>query len=231
MSIGAARGRVGREIGNEIDRGRQAEAVLSPDKSKLAVNRDRNLYITAASDCRLAKALPITTDGSVKNRIKYGVASWVYGEELEQTTAFWWSPDGKKLAYYRFDESKIPDYYLQVGQTVRLPDCKGSVTFKGVRHWTRLQISRTPDVWVTLLGVVLALVGLLGSLFIRPRRVWVRAQRRDGTTLVEVAALDRSGGGDLTPVLSSVVDSLQDAGRGAPAKDDDVRRTEEGTRA
>jgi cytochrome c biogenesis protein len=83
------------------------------------------------------------------------------------------------------------------------------VTFHGVKHWTRLQISRTPDVWITLLGVVLALVGLLASLFIRPRRVWVRARRRDGSTLVEVAALDRSGGGDLAPVLSSVVDSLQ----------------------
>jgi len=46
-------------------------------------------------------------------------------------------------------------------------------------------------------------------LFIRPRRVWVRARRQDGTTSVEVAALDRSGGGDLTVVLSSVVDSLQ----------------------
>jgi cytochrome c biogenesis protein len=98
---------------------------------------------------------------------------------------------------------------IQPGQTVQLPDGAGTVTFHGVKHWTRLQISRTPDVWVTLLGVVLALVGLLGSLFIRPRRVWVRARRGDGTTLVEVAALDRSGGGDLTPVLSSVVDSLQ----------------------
>ena len=59
----------------------------------------------------------MTTDGSAKTRIKYGTASWVYGEELEQSTAFWWSPDGKKLAYYRFDESSIPDYYLQIGQT------------------------------------------------------------------------------------------------------------------
>jgi cytochrome c biogenesis protein len=125
-------------------------------------------------------------------------------------------PDGKM---FRVD--------LQPGQTIELPDGKGSVTFHGVKHWTRLQISRTPDVWVTLLGVVLALVGLLGSLFIRPRRVWVRAHRRDGVTLVEVAALDRSGGGDLTPVLSSVVDSLQAAT--APAEE--VRRTEEGTHA
>jgi cytochrome c biogenesis protein len=107
-------------------------------------------------------------------------------------------PDGKM---FRVD--------LQPGQTIRLPDHEGSVTFTGVRHWTRLQISRTPDVWVTLLGVVLALVGLLGSLFIRPRRVWVRARREDGATLVEVAALDRSGGGDLGAVLSSVVDALQ----------------------
>ena len=107
-------------------------------------------------------------------------------------------PDGKM---FRVD--------LQPGQTIDLPDGAGTVTFHGVKHWTRLQISRTPDVWLTLLGVVLALVGLLGSLFIRPRRVWVRARRQDGTTLVEVAALDRSGGGDLTVVLSSVVDSLQ----------------------
>jgi cytochrome c biogenesis protein len=111
---------------------------------------------------------------------------------------------------------------LQLGDTVQLPDSMGSVTFKGVKHWTRLQISRTPDVWLTLLGVILALVGLLGSLFIRPRRVWVRARRHDGTTLVELAALDRSGGGDLTVVLSSVVDSLQ-----KPRESD--RRTQEET--
>jgi cytochrome c biogenesis protein len=119
-------------------------------------------------------------------------------------------PDGKM---FRVD--------LQPGQTIQLPDGAGSVTFQGVKHWTRLQISRTPDVWLTLLGVILALVGLLGSLFIRPRRVWVRARRHDGTTLVELAALDRSGGGDLTVVLSSVVDSLQ------KPQESDRRTTEE----
>lgn len=98
---------------------------------------------------------------------------------------------------------------LSKHQTVQLPNGAGSVTFHGVKHWTRLQISRTPDVWLTLVGVVLALLGLLGSLFIRSRRVWVRARRSDGTTLVEVAGLDRSGGGDLGPVLSRVVDSLK----------------------
>ena len=32
-------------------------------------------------------------------------------------TAMWWSPDSKKLAYYRFDESKVPDFYLTLNQT------------------------------------------------------------------------------------------------------------------
>ncbi len=126
-----------------------------------------------------------------------GVSQSIYAMDKANMTQLK-KPDGK---VFRVD--------LQPGQTVQLPGGKGSVTFKGVRHWTRLQISRTPDVWLTLTGVVLALVGLLGSLFIRPRRVWVRARRQDGVTLVEVAALDRSGGGDLAPVLSSVVDSLQ----------------------
>ena len=60
---------------------------------------------------------PITTDGSEKERIKYGTASWVYGEELSQTTAMWWSPDSARIAYYRFDEQNVPDYFLQMDQT------------------------------------------------------------------------------------------------------------------
>jgi len=133
-------------------------------------------------------------------------------------------PDGKM---YRVD--------LQPGQTTQLPNGAGTVTFNGVQDWVRLQISRTPDVWLTLLGVILALIGLLGSLFIRPRRVWVRASRRDGVTQVEVAALDRSGGGDLAPVLSSVVDSLQAgvprATSGETRRTGDDRLTKEGGHA
>jgi cytochrome c biogenesis protein len=58
---------------------------------------------------------------------------------------------------------------------------------------------------------VLALIGLLGSLFIRPRRTWVRARREGGVTLVEVAALDRSGGGDVSGVIDDVVSALRGA--------------------
>lgn len=85
---------------------------------------------------------------------------------------------------------------LRPGDRVELPDGMGSVSFDGLERWNKIQISRTPGKLVALGGVVLALLGLLLSLFIRPRRVWVRATRRDGTTYVEVAGLDRSNGAD-----------------------------------
>lgn len=98
---------------------------------------------------------------------------------------------------------------LMVGQTTKLPDGMGSVTLDGVRRYVKLQVSRSPGDWLALLGVTLALAGLLGSLFIRPRRVWVRVGRSaDGRTLVEVAGLDRSSGGDLGGEVDSLADHL-----------------------
>lgn len=95
-------------------RGRQVTSAESPDKTLKAVYKNRNLYVSEASG---ANEAAVTTDGSEKDRTKNGTASWVYGEELNQTTAIWWSPDSRKLAYYRFDESKVPDYFLQMEQT------------------------------------------------------------------------------------------------------------------
>ncbi|MEO8478083.1 MAG: DPP IV N-terminal domain-containing protein [Gemmatimonadota bacterium] len=95
-------------------RGRQAAEAFSPDSSKKVFYRDRNVWLSAADG---SGEQPLTTDGSEERRIKYGTASWVYGEELRQTSAMWWSPDGTKVAYYRFDESPVKDYFLQMDQT------------------------------------------------------------------------------------------------------------------
>lgn len=111
---GAGRGGRGSGQGGPA-RGRQADTAVSPDKSLKAFYRDRNLWL---SDADGKNETPVTVDGSGKDRIKYGTASWVYGEELGQPTAMWWSPDNRKLAYYRFDESQVPDYFLQLKQTV-----------------------------------------------------------------------------------------------------------------
>lgn len=94
-------------------RGRQFDTVFSADGKLKAVSKDRNVYLGLAESDNLR---PITSDGSVSNRIKNGVASWVYGEELEQNEAMWFSPDSRYLAYYRFDEGKVKDYYLGLSQ-------------------------------------------------------------------------------------------------------------------
>ena len=96
------------------ERGRQYESAVSPDKKLKAFYRARNVWI---SDAQGASEVQVTTDGDTATRVKYGTASWVYGEELDQRTALWWSPDSRKLAFYRFDEKGVPDYFLQLDQT------------------------------------------------------------------------------------------------------------------
>jgi cytochrome c biogenesis protein len=75
-----------------------------------------------------------------------------------------------------------------------LPD-GASITFDGVRRWASLQVARNPGTGPALTAAVLALAGLMLSLFVRRRRVWVRVgDAPGGRTLVEVAGLARSEG-------------------------------------
>ena len=92
--------------------------------------------------------------------------------------------------------------------TVKLPDGLGSITFEGIAQWTQFQVSMQPGRKIALGGVMVALLGLMGSLFIRPRRVWVRATETPGGTLVEIAALDRTGGGDSTAYINALKGKL-----------------------
>jgi len=98
----------------QVERGRQRTCDPAPDGSMKAFYRDRNLWISRADG---TEEIAVTKDGDEKARTKYGSGSWVYGEELNQTTAIWWSPDGTKVAFYRFDESPVKDFYLQLGQS------------------------------------------------------------------------------------------------------------------
>ena len=107
-------GRRGFQGGGFVARGRQVGSSPSPDGALKAFHRDRNLWL---SDSKGVIEMAVTTDGDAKTRVKNAIASWVYGEELEQRTAMWWSPDSKKIAFYHFDESKVPDYFLELDQT------------------------------------------------------------------------------------------------------------------
>lgn len=93
-------------------RGRQRDSEPSPNGRWTAECRDWNVFLL---DTETDGTTPLTTDGWRKFR--YGKASWVYGEELDQNQAMWWSPDSKKLVYYVFDERDVPDHYLVTGWT------------------------------------------------------------------------------------------------------------------
>lgn len=103
-----------RARGGMVDRparGRQATRMQSADGAWTAIHRDNNVILKAKDGSEIA----VTTNGN--DRQRFGTASWVYGEELDQQTAMWFSPDSKKLAYYAFDVTDVPDYYLLGGLT------------------------------------------------------------------------------------------------------------------
>lgn len=86
----------------------------SPDGGRRAFTRGNNIYLADADG---AGEVAVTTDGSIDRRILNGVPTYVYTEELALGRAIWWSPDGSKIAYMRFDEARVPDYPLQMDQT------------------------------------------------------------------------------------------------------------------
>ncbi len=103
-----------RMYANRPQRGRQYTETLSPDGLRKAVYRDGNVYLT---DTLGNNSVAVTTEGSEEKRVTFGTATWVYGEELDQITAMWWSPDSKQLAFYSFDMRGVRNYYLQYEQT------------------------------------------------------------------------------------------------------------------
>ena len=90
--------------------GKQRLTAFSPDGTKVAFVRDNNLYWM---DLATLEEHAITTDGKL-NEIINGTTDWVYEEEFSITRGFQWSPDSKHIAYYRFDESKVKEYDMQM---------------------------------------------------------------------------------------------------------------------
>lgn len=89
--------------------GKQRLTTLSPDGTKVAYVRDNNLYYMELDNMTEHQ---ITTDGKI-NSIINGTTDWVYEEEFSITQGFYWSPDSRKIAYFRFDESKVREFTMQ----------------------------------------------------------------------------------------------------------------------
>ncbi|MBR4801550.1 MAG: DPP IV N-terminal domain-containing protein [Bacteroidales bacterium] len=84
-----------------------ANPTYSPDGKLMAFTNNGDLYVY---DKEVNKVKRITSDGNAV--ILNGRASWVYYEEIlgrsSQYKAYWWSPDSKTIAFYRFDDSQVP---------------------------------------------------------------------------------------------------------------------------
>lgn len=84
---------------------------LSPDAKYVAYTKNNDLY---AIDLASGKENRLTTDGS--DLILNGYASWVYMEEiLGRSTnyrSFWWSPDSRQIAFFRSDDTDVPEFVI-----------------------------------------------------------------------------------------------------------------------
>ena len=101
----------------------------SPDSTMLAFTRANDLYVVEIASGRETR---LTFDGT--ELILNGYASWVYYEEIlgraSRYCAFWWSPDSRKIGFYRFDNTDVPMFpiYSPQGQDgtlnqTRYPKC------------------------------------------------------------------------------------------------------------
>jgi dipeptidyl-peptidase-4 len=99
----------GKYLGRPL-RGRQYTEVESPDGKWRAKYRDWNLVL---ENLKTKELVNVTTDGD--EDVHFGTASWVYGEELGQKKAMWWTPDSSKIIYYKFDDTLVEKFFLLRG--------------------------------------------------------------------------------------------------------------------
>jgi dipeptidyl-peptidase-4 len=89
--------------------GKQMYTTFSPDARRVAFARDNNLFVV---DLNTRQETQITSTGKQNETIN-GSADWVYEEEFSFAKGFDWSPDGTKIAFYTFDERRVPEFNLQ----------------------------------------------------------------------------------------------------------------------
>jgi dipeptidyl-peptidase-4 len=88
-------------------KGTIADSKISPDGRFVSFVRDHNVWLVNLSD---GKERAITQGGT--EEIRKGELDWVYPEELEIKTAYWWSPDSSAIACLEMDEHKVTQYPL-----------------------------------------------------------------------------------------------------------------------
>jgi len=113
---------------------------------------------------------------------------------------------GNPQSVYRIDTSKMKQISLnslKPGEFLKFSE--GTITFEGVVPWVNLQIVSDPGKSYSLIGGIVAILGLLASLFTRRRRIWIRVS--DGK--VEVAGLAKNSAPGLEAEMKEFVTRLR----------------------
>ena len=92
----------------------EINAKISPDGKYVGYTKNNDLYTV---EIATQKENRLTSDGS--DVILNGYASWVYTEEIlgraSRYRSFWWSPDSKKIAFFRTDDSPVAPFTITDG--------------------------------------------------------------------------------------------------------------------
>jgi len=111
---------------------------------------------------------------------------------------------GVPQSVYRIDTSKMERIGLKALVLNESYDFgEGSITFIGWNSWVNLQIVNDPGKGYALLGAILAISGLLISLFTRQRRIWIKQGRK-----TQVAGLAKNGIPGLEDEIKKLVKEL-----------------------
>jgi cytochrome c biogenesis protein len=129
--------------------------------------------------------------------------------------------DRTNMKEFKDSQGKLFKKLLKPGETMKLPNGAGSVTFgKDIKEWAGFQVVQQPGSGWALAGALAAIGGLAASLFIQRRRVWVRAVKgADGVTVVEMAGLGRSESAKVPEELGHLAGDLYEQAPGAPGPD------------
>jgi dipeptidyl-peptidase 4 len=83
---------------------------FSPDGSKIAYLRQHNLYVRALTGGKEKQITKPTGDKDKDENLLNGEVDWVYAEELDVRSNYFWSPNGQELVYLQMDETNVPTY-------------------------------------------------------------------------------------------------------------------------
>lgn len=112
-----------KQLSEVFDGDKISYATLSPDDKHIGFVYKNNLYSKNLVTNVIAA---ITSDGKY-NEIINGATDWVYEEEFGFAKAFFWSPDSKKIAYIRFDETDVKEFTMQMYNDELYPE---NIVFK-----------------------------------------------------------------------------------------------------